>query len=66
MNDASFFLSFYPLVVLLGAAAIVAIRYGAQRLDKLTVASVQRMFNDFKSASACRPSITRIVASVQP
>ena len=29
MNDASFFLSFYPLVVLLGAAAIVAIRYGA-------------------------------------
>jgi hypothetical protein len=28
MNDASFFLSFYPLVVLLGAAAIVAIRYG--------------------------------------
>jgi len=29
MNDASFFLSFYPLVVLLGAAAVVAIRHGA-------------------------------------
>ena len=29
MNDASFFLSFFPLAVLLGAAAIVVIRYGA-------------------------------------
>ena len=29
INDASFFLSFIPLVVLLGAAAIVAIRHGA-------------------------------------
>jgi len=29
INDASFFLSFFPLAVLLGAAAIVAIRYGA-------------------------------------
>ena len=29
MNDASFFLSFYPLVVLLGAAAVVTFQHGA-------------------------------------